>query len=122
MAKGRKKALAKGLRVGARSIPNIVLGGTILSVEQNLLPDFAGPYQGAVDKIIVGGADKYLLKGRLGQGDLFTEGIIVVFARITDQFIMPQVINMLSGIMPKELGVKLTKRNGQLNLEAYSTA
>ena len=60
------------------------------------LPDFAGTYQGSVDKIVAGGALKIF---RQGGSALIEVGIAEGIANVIDTFVIPAIGGMIGGGM-----------------------
>jgi len=94
---GKKKAKVKSaLKLGGKGLVNFGIGAALLSGARRI-PDFAGPYQGAVDKILVGGGTK--LVGLKGQSDLLTAGIKEFMADVLDLEVVPRLSQGLGGLL-----------------------
>ena len=112
--RSHKEALKGGLKLGGKKAVNFVIGAGLLAGARRL-PDFAGPYQGAVDKILVGGGTK--LAGISGHSDLLTAGIKEALADVIDLELIPRLSGGLGSIFG---GV--AKKNGAApvyNASAY---
>jgi len=94
---GKKKQKVKSaLKLGGKGLVNFGIGGALLSGARRI-PDFAGPYQGAVDKILVGGGTK--LVGLKGQSDLLTAGVKELLADVLDLEVIPRLSQGLGGLL-----------------------
>ena len=91
-----KKSVGSALRLGGKGLVNFAVGGALLAGVRRL-PNFAGKYQGAVDKIIVGGGTR--LVGLKGQSDMLTAGIKEGFADVLDLEILPRLSGGLGGLL-----------------------
>lgn len=92
----KKKQVKQALKLGGKGLVNFGVGAALLSGARRI-PDFAGPYQGAVDKIIVGGGTK--LVGLKGQSDLLTAGIKEFVADLIDLEVVPRLSQGLGGLL-----------------------
>ena len=78
------------------------------------LPDFAGTYQGSVDKIVAGGALKIF---RQGGSALIEVGIAEGIANVIDTFVIPAIGGMIGGGPSKAAAPS----NGRgMNVAAYT--
>ena len=93
--RSRKQAVKQGLKLGGKKLANFAIGGALLAGARKL-PDFAGPYQGAVDKILVGGGTKLI--GINGHSDLLTAGLKEAIADVIDLELMPRLSGGLGSI------------------------
>lgn len=94
--RSHKEKLKGGLKLGGKKAVNFIIGAGLLSGARRL-PDFAGPYQGAVDKILVGGGTK--LAGISGQSDLLTAGMKEALADVIDLELIPRLGRWLGGLL-----------------------
>ena len=88
--------MKQGLKLGGKKLANFAIGGALLAGARKL-PDFAGPYQGAVDKILVGGGTKLI--GINGQSDLLTAGLKEAIADVIDLELMPRLSGGLGSLL-----------------------
>jgi len=92
----KRSQVKQGLKLGGKKLANFAIGGALLAGARRL-PDFAGPYQGAVDKIIVGGGAS--LAGIGGHRDLLTAGLKEAIADVIDIELLPRVGGLFGGIL-----------------------
>ena len=112
----RKKEQAKSsLRFVGRSL----YAGAVLSGVRYLTPDFAGAYQGPVDKIAAGVLMKLTKKG---PGMEFIHvATAEAFSTALDTFILPTLQRLAAG-SPLQLGAKASNGNGSLMNAAAARA
>jgi len=107
--KGKQLAI-----MGGRRIPNFLIGATLYSLEKSIVPKFAGPYQGALDKALIGLVP--------GQRDFLSVGIKEGISVAMDTYLIPRLRQGLGGLLGGN-GTKASNGNGSrriMNVEAYS--
>lgn len=89
----KSKATKKGGMNAGRLLMRSAKDGIALAGARRL-PDFAGNYQGSVDKIVAGGALKVF---RQGGSALIEVGIAEALANAIDSFVIPAIGGMIKG-------------------------